>query len=226
MPFTDPMADGPAVQASSAARAEGRRDHGQGARAGAQVPQDRQQDADRADGLLQSHPCLWHGALRARRGGGRRRRPDHRRSAAGGRRGAARARPARRASTSIRLVTPTTDDARLQRSCSTAPAAIFIMSPSPASPAPRASPKTMSKRALARIKAASALPGRGGLRHQRRRHRPAQIARIADAAVVGSAIVDVDRAAIWTQAETRIVAAVTGTLPVAWPIPFMPRSEC
>ena len=42
----------------------------------------------------------------------------------------------------IRLVTPTTDDARLQAHRSMAPAAISIMSPSPASPAPRASPKT------------------------------------------------------------------------------------
>ena len=39
MPFTDPMADGPAIQAVVAARAQGRADHEKDARAGARLPQ-------------------------------------------------------------------------------------------------------------------------------------------------------------------------------------------
>ena len=48
---------------------------------------------DRADGLFQSHPCLWHGALHPRRGGGGRRRLDRGGSAARRRRSAAASRP-------------------------------------------------------------------------------------------------------------------------------------
>ena len=39
MPFTDPMADGPAIQAGGLARAQRRPEHGQDARHGARVPQ-------------------------------------------------------------------------------------------------------------------------------------------------------------------------------------------
>ena len=39
MPFTDPMADGPAIQASCAARAACRPEHEEDARAGARLPQ-------------------------------------------------------------------------------------------------------------------------------------------------------------------------------------------
>ena len=45
----------------------------------------------------------------------------------------------------VRLATPTTDAARLEP-CSMAPAAFFIMSRSPGSPAPRASPKATCAR--------------------------------------------------------------------------------
>ena len=38
MPFTDPMADGPAIQASSSARAQGRADDEEDAQAGARLP--------------------------------------------------------------------------------------------------------------------------------------------------------------------------------------------
>src|ERR1022692_1582594 len=51
MPFTDPMADGPAIQAAGA-RAQRRPAHDQDACAGARIPQNRRCDADRADGLL------------------------------------------------------------------------------------------------------------------------------------------------------------------------------
>ena len=54
MPFTDPMADGPAIQAAGLRALARRADAGQDARAGARVPQGRRRHADRADGLLQS----------------------------------------------------------------------------------------------------------------------------------------------------------------------------
>ncbi len=82
MPFSDPMADGPAIQAAglralkagmtlarTLAIVRGFRD----ARSG---------DADRADGLLQSDLPLWRAALSRRCESGRRRRPDRRRPAA------------------------------------------------------------------------------------------------------------------------------------------------
>ena len=88
MPFTDPMADGPAIQAAGAARAQGRPGHGEDAGAGARVPPRRRRHPDRADGLLQSDLRLRRRALSRRREGGRRRRPDRGRSAARGGRGA------------------------------------------------------------------------------------------------------------------------------------------
>ena len=54
MPFTDPMADGPAIQAAGLRALKAGQTHGEDARAGARVPQGRRRDADRADGLLQS----------------------------------------------------------------------------------------------------------------------------------------------------------------------------
>ena len=59
MPFTDPMADGPAIQAAEPARAQGRHDAGQDARSGAPIPRPRRGHADRADGLFQSRSTPW-----------------------------------------------------------------------------------------------------------------------------------------------------------------------
>ena len=84
MPFTDPMADGPAIQAASlralAAGARMTADAG----AGAAVPRRRRRDADRADGLLQPDLQLRQRALPGRRQGGGGRRADRGRPAAGG----------------------------------------------------------------------------------------------------------------------------------------------
>ena len=59
MPFSDPMADGPAIQASSLRALTA----GQTMKKTLELVRDfRASDdgnADRADGLLQSHPCLW-----------------------------------------------------------------------------------------------------------------------------------------------------------------------
>ena len=55
MPFTDPMADGPSVQARRPARAQGRHHRRRDLRHGAPLPPGgRQRHADPADGLLQS----------------------------------------------------------------------------------------------------------------------------------------------------------------------------
>ena len=69
-----------------------------------------------------------------------------------------------------------------------APAAISIMSRSPASPAPRAVPEDEVRAALARIRAATDLPVAVGFGIRTPEQADA-IARIADGVVVGSAIV-------------------------------------
>ncbi len=71
---------------------------------------------------------------------------------------------------------------------SMARAAISIMSRSPASPAPRASPKTTCARRSRASKAQPSFPSRSASA-SRRREQAAAIARFADGAVVGSAIV-------------------------------------
>ena len=98
MPFTDPMADGPPIQAAGAAGAEGRHDAAAHARPGARASAPRRRrHADHPDGLLQPDPRLRRRALLQGRRAAGRRRPDHRRPAARGGRGAlpagARARP-------------------------------------------------------------------------------------------------------------------------------------
>ena len=81
IPFTDPMADGPIVQAA------GKRALKAGVKVahvldhGARVPPRRRRDADHPDGLSQPGPVLRRRTLLRRCGRGRRRWPDHGRSA-------------------------------------------------------------------------------------------------------------------------------------------------
>ncbi len=111
MPFTDPMADGPAIQAAGLRALQGRHDAAQDARARRAISAASDaDDADRADGLLQSDLCLWRRQIPARRQGRRRRRPDRRRSAAGGGRRNCACRRSTAGLNFIRLATPTTDD--------------------------------------------------------------------------------------------------------------------
>jgi tryptophan synthase alpha chain len=112
MPFTDPMADGPAIQAAGPARAQGRSDAQEDARNRARFSQGRRRDADHADGLLQSDLCLWRRRFLKDAIAAGRRRPDRRRSAARGRRRTLHSR-AQGGARFIRLATPTTDDKRL-----------------------------------------------------------------------------------------------------------------
>ncbi len=118
MPFTDPMADGPIIQAAGKRALEGRREGRARAGHGARVPPRRRRDADRPDGLSQSDPVLWPRTLLRRCRGGRRGRADHRRSADRGSRPAAARRAARTAWTSSAWSRrpPTTSGCR---SCST-----------------------------------------------------------------------------------------------------------
>ncbi len=57
MPFTDPMADGPAIQAAGLRALKGGQTLQQDAAARARFPQARRRHADRADGLLQPDLC-------------------------------------------------------------------------------------------------------------------------------------------------------------------------
>jgi hypothetical protein len=63
MPFSDPMADGPAIQASGLRALKAGRRSGRRWRDGARLPRERDDDADRADGLLQPDLHLRQRAL-------------------------------------------------------------------------------------------------------------------------------------------------------------------
>ena len=88
MPFTDPMADGPGDPGRRPARAQRRADMKKTLALVRGFRKGDDDDADRADGLLQSDLHLWRRQIPRRRQGRRRRWADRRRSAAGGRRGA------------------------------------------------------------------------------------------------------------------------------------------
>ena len=113
MPFTDPMADGPAIQAAGLRALQGRPDacsktlaHGEASSA------PRTRHAAHADGLLQSDLYLWRRALPDRRESGRGRRADRRRLPP--EEDDELCLPALKAGLAfVRLATPTTDDERL-----------------------------------------------------------------------------------------------------------------
>ena len=86
MPFTDPMADGPAIQAAGVRALAAGQNTEKDACTGARIPRGRRRHPDRADGLLQSDLHLRRRQIPRRRQGGRRRRAYRRRSAAGRRR--------------------------------------------------------------------------------------------------------------------------------------------
>jgi hypothetical protein len=87
MPFSDPMADGPAIQMAGQRALKGGQNAEEDTVAGVGFPQGRQRDADRADGLLQSDLHLRRRTLSGRRHRGGHRRADRGRSAAGNGRG-------------------------------------------------------------------------------------------------------------------------------------------
>ncbi len=134
MPFTDPMADGPAVQAAGLRALKAGTTLADTLDMVRDFPPRGRRHADRADGLLQSH--LHPRRRPLPRGGarGRRRRADRRRPAAGGRRrtlpagarGGAQLHPARRRRRPTRRACPP---------CSRTRPASSTTSPSPASPA-------------------------------------------------------------------------------------------
>ena len=143
MPFTDPMADGPTIQAAGL----------RGLKAGAtlartlamvqELPRRRRRHAHHPDGLPQPDRLLRPRALLRRRRRRRRRRPDHRRPPD---RGSRHARPARRRQRH-RHHPPRRPHHRRQppapRARKAAPAS-STTSASPASPAPAAPPRTAS----------------------------------------------------------------------------------
>ena len=74
MPFTDPMADGPAIQAAGLRALRGGQTMKKTLATGARIPRGRRCDADRADGLLQPDLHLRRRQISRGRQGGRRRR--------------------------------------------------------------------------------------------------------------------------------------------------------
>ena len=85
MPFTDPMADGPAIQASSQRALKGGQTLKKTLELIREFRKGDEQHADRADGLLQSDLHLRRRQIPGRCEGGRCRRLDRGRSSAGGR---------------------------------------------------------------------------------------------------------------------------------------------
>ena len=188
MPFSDPMADGPAIQAAGLRALKAGQTLTKTLAMVRAFREDDDDDADRADGLLQSDLFLRQRALPRRCQGRRRRRPDRRRPAAGGRRRALPAGAGGAGSTSSawRRRPPTTSACRR---CSPTPRASSTTSRSPASPA-RAAPDTgTSRRGGGTDQAAHHIAGRGRLRRQDGRAGARPSARTADGVVVGSALV-------------------------------------
>ncbi len=135
MPFSDPMADGPADPGGRPARAEAGHDLAPHPGARPRAAPRRRGDPDRADGVLQPDLPLRTGELRAGRRRRRGRRGHRRRSAARGGRRADWAGPRRRP----RFHAPRDADQRRPAPAalsSSTPAASSITSRSPASPAP------------------------------------------------------------------------------------------
>ena len=154
MPFTDPMADGPAIQAAGLRALKAGQTLRKTLALVARIPRRRRRDADRADGLLQSDLRLRRRALPRRRQGGGGRRAHRRRPAAGRGRGTlpAGARARGSISSGWRRRPPTTSACR---PCSRTPRASSITSRSPASPArPRRTPTSSARR----LRASSAIP--------------------------------------------------------------------
>ena len=79
MPFTDPMADGPAIQAAGLRALKSGQRMTKTLALVREFRKERRRNAHRADGLLQSDLHLWRRPLSRRCQGGRRRWPDRRR---------------------------------------------------------------------------------------------------------------------------------------------------
>ena len=187
MPFTDPMADGPAIQAAGL-RALRAGMNLQGVLAlVAAFPQGRRRDADRADGLLQSDLCLWRRTFLA----------DAKAAGVDGmivvdlppEEDEELCLPALRAGLNfIRLATPTTDDARLPAVLANTSGFVYYVSITGITGAAPAGLLKGRQRGGA-DQAAYVPAGRGRLRRQERRRRRRD-RRSADAVVVGSALID------------------------------------
>ena len=89
----------------------------------------------------------------------------------------------------IRLATPTTDDHRLKTVVKRTSSFVYYVSVAGVTGVKEADADAIAP-AVARVRAASGPAGRGGLRHQRRPSARPRVARVADGAVVGSALVD------------------------------------
>ena len=192
MPFTDPMADGPAIQAAGLRALKAGQDMKKTLALVRDFRAGDDDDADRADGLLQSDLHLRRRTISRRCQGRRRRRADRRRSAARGRRrtvpagaqGGLQFHPARDAD--HRRQAPAGGARRTRRASSTT-------SRSPASPAPPRPMPARSPTAVARIKRHTKLAGLRRLRRARPPSRRARSREGADGVVVGSALVEAVR---------------------------------
>ena len=187
MPFTDPMADGPIIQAA------GKRGLAAGVKVapraddGARVPPRRRDDAGRPDGLSEPDPVLRPGAVLRRCRRRRRGRADHRRSADRGSRHAAALRNANGLDF-IRLVAPTTDDERLPQVLNGSSGFVYYVSITGITGTTQRDGRASGGRRSPRSGTRPTCRSRSASACARRNKRPA--ARVADAAVVASALID------------------------------------
>ena len=188
MPFSDPMADGPAIQAAGQRALKRGMTLAQDAGDGAPPARARPGHALRDDGLLQPDLPLRRRGVRARCCRRRPGRRDHRRSAARGGRGTGRSRRAPPGSISCGSP-PRPATRRGCRRSSRKPAVFSITSRSPASPAPARPRPRACTQAVARLRRFTDLPIAVGF-GVKNPQQAAEVAKAADAAVVGSALVD------------------------------------
>jgi tryptophan synthase alpha subunit len=188
MPFTDPMADGPAIQrANLRALAAGTQDR-RSVRYRQGFPRAPPGGAAGADGLCQPDAASWRRLVRRSRGRGGRRRRDLRRYS-----GRRRWRSARRCAAAgidvIRLATPTTDVARLPAVVDGAGGFLYYVSVAGIT-GHAAGDQHQHRRSGRAAEGGHRSAGRGRLRHPHARSRPRRSRKVADGVVVGSAIID------------------------------------
>ena len=216
MPFTDPMADGPAIQAAGVRALKAGQTMKKTLATGARLPQSRRRDADRADGLLQSDLHL------------RRRSLPRRREGAGvdglivvdlpPEEDEELCLPALKAGLNfIRLATPTTDDKRLPAVLNNTSGFVYYVSITGITGAAAPDAAKVGD-AVARIKRHTKLPVAVGF-GVRTAEQARAIAEGADGVVVGSALVDALRASLDKdgKAGAGTVKAVTGSGRGSWP---------
>ena len=214
MPFSDPMADGPAMQASSLRALKAGATLTESPGTGAKF---RKTDSKTPIVLMGYYnPIHAYGTARFAKDAadGGRRRLDHGRSAARGRRSAAPAGRRRRASTSCASPRRPPTTARLKAVLDGASGFLYYVSIAGVTGTKNFDAKLMCAPPWRDIKRQANCPARWAL-ESGRQSRPPPSPRIADGAVVGSAIVERDRGNVRRAKGPNCVARCAGILRIS-----------